>query len=581
MEMKNILPSKPITMILHQLKEKKSWTLLTLLIVTITVVVLPMLMEMDISEEYIILGLIEVIAVVLINCLIDFSYLHDSRKYGYYLSKPISNVQRLNMNLVVNIIFASMFIVLLYTIAVFNNLMITELFLMPIAWLFVLMFLVGFSSYLSGNTIIAAIATVFNFTLPLFILGVAYFAMAVVGDIAIGYNAEIILEYIVENIYRLDIMYFEYFIDSKNLIAYFALLIGICSAIYVATRFVIKRRENERIGEHLVFNGYKYFVALMMSTLFPFIFANSIDNNSYITKLISFVILGSITYYVALVILEKSFRLKKSAYKLLIVFMIVFMGLVSGMGMAVKSTEKDVPNVEDIKEIYISDNSWIYIEELDRGFQIYNLEYGKIMKYGIFLYESNESIEAITDLHKSIVNNPNYNRNIQLNIIYFLKDGSRINKYFELGSTDDKRNESLDQIAKNLELSEEYKNYTMPFLFDSSYEKEINRITINYDNFKTQKRIVLEKESFNEFLETYKTDIEYMIENDENSFTNLSFRSKEFNFWNRSLEPKSDKKEELYISFEMNFEDNSISTFQIPVYFTNTMNLIENYTNND
>ena len=88
------------------------------------------------------------------------------------------------------------------------------------------------------------------------------------------------------------------------------------------TLFLSARRKNERIGDQIVFTGYKNFVALLVTTLIPLAFSSALYNNDYVAKLISFVILGSITFYVTIAIFEKSFKIDKSAFKLLAAFMI-------------------------------------------------------------------------------------------------------------------------------------------------------------------------------------------------------------------------------------------------------------------
>lgn len=513
MEMKNMLPTNSRQMLVHHLKEKKNWTLLTFVILAVTVVVLPLLAEATYLEEFIYIGVIEIFVIVFVNCIIDFNYLHDTRKYGYYLSKPLNNVKRLNIILLSNMLFAAFFMGLLMMVAFVNKSDVGEIFTISCGWLTMVIFLSALSSYLSGNSIIAAIATAFNFGIPLMILGVIYFAMDIVSDMAVGFNVDIMLSYFIDHIYRIDIIYLMKFVDYPNWLMYFAYLIALCVGIYAVTLLVIRNRKNERIGQHLVFNGYKNFVSLMVTLIVPFIFTSIMSSNESSVKLISFVILGSVSYYVALVILEKSFRLKAVAYKILGVFMVSFVVLVFATGMIVKSYENNFPELEDIEGVLLTRDQWIYIEGSDiKGefLELKDVELKHDQYKEVRIYTSREAIKAILEIHKSLVEDTSYWRYANINFVYYLDDGSTTRRYYSIEPTGD-FNHELDDLSQALEQTEEFKEVMMPFIYVEEYANEFRNATLDIHTQQDTVTLFLTDERFDSLRRAMRIDADNIL----------------------------------------------------------------------
>lgn len=523
MEMKNILPSK--NLIIHHLKEKKNWFVLTSLILIITVLILPLLLDTEIEEGIIAIGIFEVFVIAGVNCLIDFNYLHDSRKYGYVLSKPIGSVKQLNLVLLINVIFSFTFMGVLAIIGAISGIEVLEFFLPTCSWLLVLIFLCGYSSHLSGNTIIAGIASLFNFAVPLFVLGVIYFAMDIVSNMVNGFNVTLLLDYVVEHIYRLDIIYFIKFVDYPNWPLYFAYLIGLLFGIYMLTIYAIDKRKNEYIGDHIVFKTYKYFVALLVSLLIPFVFIQVMNNNGFVAKLIAFLLLGSISYYVTLVILEKSFKLQKKAYKILAVFMAIFFTIVLIAGFSVKHFESKIPDLEDIEAVVMTDSTWVYFDKLDKSISVINLSYEDALAYNVSMYEDEKNIKLITDIHRSILENDNYQYYANVNIIYYLKNGKQVKRYFRLEPNDRQPfNTELDDIAEIFEETDEFKSFVMPYVYDEKYAQNFIDGQIWVDTSIGQKHLLITPE-LNEGLRiAIEKDIEEAVKN-PTSFHSLNYDS--------------------------------------------------------
>jgi len=78
---------------------------------------------------------------------------------------------------------------------------------------------------------------------------------------------------------------------------------------------------------------------------------------------LSFIILGGLTYYVALVVLDKSFRIRPKAIKVLVVFMSIFLVIVLVSGVMVTNIQGKTPDIDKIKGVYISTSSYVYLPD--------------------------------------------------------------------------------------------------------------------------------------------------------------------------------------------------------------------------
>lgn len=559
------------SLLIHQLREKRNWAVLTGVILLITVLIVPMLMESDIEEGHIMIGIFEVFIIVFMNTLLDFNYLHDTRKFSYYTSKPLLDRKRIDIVLTANVMFASLFMIILWFIAAFVQMELLRMFLMPVSFLVIIIFLTGLSSLLSGHTIVAAIATWFNFGLPFFILGVCYFVLDIVSDMAVGINTSSIMEYFVENIYRIDIIYFYKYVHDMSWIAYFITLIAILGFIYGLIQVMLRRRQSERIGEFIVFDGYKYFVALLLSTLITYLFTLILSDNDFIAKIIAFIILGSITYYVVLVILEKTFKHKNSVYKLLAIFLIIFIVGVSISGMIVKQVEKIIPEVSEIRGVLISQSTYLYLEDLEKSLVVSDIEWHHRESPNINIYSSSEAINLLRNLHIELVDDNRYNMQISFNMVYFLENGRKVTRYFET-RIDKEPNQNLDKIANDYKSLDEYKLTIFPILY-KDLKEDVNLEIYN----ETSHVIELDSQAFIEIREALKEDIDVMDDQNYgqlsallNTYGNYSV----FRDYSYAIATKEVDYDYRYIRLYNNEYNQG---FDIPRDFVNTRIILEKY----
>lgn len=595
MELKNMMPNNLKKLLWYSLKEKKNWLILSAVILLVTVVVVPLLMERDLDIENIMVGIMEIFVIIFINCIIDFSYLHDTKKYSYYASKPLTDIQRINIIIISNMIFAAILMLSLWIISFTQGLSFNKIFVVPIAWMVMGIFVAALSSVLVGNSIIGGVATIFNFALPVFILGVIYFALDIVGDMALGFNTDILIEKFIEKVYKIDYLYFVKFVDEPNWLVYIPLLLVICVLLYLTILQILKIRRNERIGELVIYTGYKNFVALLLSTLIPFLFSSAINNDNYIAKLLSFVILGSISFYVTIAILGKSFKIEKKAFKLLGVFMLIFVVFIFSTGMIAKKFESYIPNTEDIVGVLISGNDSIYIENREEEYDINEIQLDMDNYDGINIFTSKEAIEAVRNIQKAIIEDQEYHDYAEVNIVYFLKDESKITRWYKLkydyyvDYTEEIRNteigKNIDKSALELEKTKEYNMKALKFIYDDDFTRDwVNtKFVISYFSGGTSE-LEVDKQNLKRFREVLRKDLEIVMKGEYGSlnavlwqnieaYTDQYYRGEKLNV----KEEGTDYIGNDNLSFNIRIEsgNNYTKYYSIPPNFDNTREFIK------
>ena len=249
----------------------------------------------------------------------------------------------------------------------------------------------------------------------------------------------------------------------------------------------MKKRKNENIGEFVIFKGYENFVAMIFSLLVPFIFTSIMPSNNFVLKLIAFIILGTLTYYIATIILEKSFKISMLSYKVFAIFMTLFIITVIGIGTFLTYFNDQVPAIDDIDRVLITNTSWFFSDSKERGTDIQDVNIDNYQEYNVNVYETDQALEGIQKIHQGILKGATSQFSENINIIYFMKDGSEIRRYFTLRGHDGDSNnflfkEGIDQWIS----SQEYKEKKMPFVFDDTFARkyEDGFLTVNYENEK-------------------------------------------------------------------------------------------------
>ena len=487
MELKNTMKNN-LDLLIYNLKNKKNWFLISFIIMAITLIIMPIILGTGYNEGILIFGILEIGTLLSLNAFIDFSFYHDNRKLTYYLSKPVSRMARINSLILSNLVYLFVLLMFLVGIAFFSGILVKDikmLFTPAVPWLIIEIFIIALSASLTGNVIASGIASIINFTLPLSILAIIYYGFEVIGHFALGFNPMILFNIFIDNIYRIDILYFIKYIENFSY-QYFLIIALWLIIVYSLTIYCVKRRKNERTGEFIVSDGYKNMISILLASLVPIGFSEVFYNTSIAGRITSFILLSGLTYYLINAILEKSFKIKRSAIKVFLAFIIFFGLFVFGTNIAANKFETKVPLLEEISSIYFDSDSSVLLNmgEYQRYQQIYKVDEKDIAEspYAI-LYTDKKNIENIINFHKKVIENQDYYHGSSFNIVYFYNNGERIYRYYELegNETYDK---GKDQFLKEIANSKEFKEKKLPFIYNDNYFKnmEISDYRISFES---------------------------------------------------------------------------------------------------
>ena len=497
MEQKSLKNNNYYNLIFYRIKEMKSWLVLSLAIMIITLFIMPIVLGGTINEGIIILGFFEIATLIFIKSLIDLNYYHENKKITYYASKPISAFQQVNSIILSQLIYLGILLGVILAIAAIgdvNTLAIKDMLIVGVPWLLIGTFLTVLSSVITGNTFVAAITTLVNFTLPLSLLGIIYFCFDVVGNVVYGFNHRILFNMFIESIYRLDIIYFVGYVRNFSL-DYFLVLAIILSIIYGITMYSVKKRKNERSGEFLVFDGYKSGITLLLACIVPVIFSSGFGlfryiydyNYSIVSQIISFVILSGLAYYLMYAILEKSFKINKKAIKIFTVFLASFFVFIGSTKIVATSFISKVPNADEISAVYLGNQDYLWVDEYKKMVNIYNANLEDFEKADeAILYTDKENIENVINLHREIIKNSDYHFNHNVVIAYFYKNGDVLYRNYYLNEKE-KYDGGKDEFLNNIGKSNEYKNKRLPFVYDENYLDKYDVTKINIYDYKIHK----------------------------------------------------------------------------------------------
>lgn len=521
-------------LLIYSIKEKKNWVLLSTAIIFLTTLLIPYILRVD-EEFFIMFGIVELFVLVLINCLVDNSFFHNESKLTYYSSKPVTLGRQIIINIVTNAVFTVYLLALIVLSVIFQGLdyEVLKVFKMLIPWLSAIILLASLSSILSGNTLMAGAMTIFNFCLPLIILLVIMFIFSILENLVLGFSADVLSDYFVNNIYRIDYLYFVRYVESKSIdLVYLLLLPIILIFISLLINKFIKRRKNENTG-FIVFNGFKYFVAVLACLIIPASF--SIGFSRYMSignRLIISALLAVLSYYIIIAFIEKSFRISKSSVKVFIVSMVAFAVITGGTVGVASQYENLVPEAEDVQMAYVGNQRWS-INEIDRFLRgDYTSENSDFPEWkrnrNIITYEDKDIIENITELHEEILKDQTFYHESDyygINnfvVAYWMKDGSKIIRDYTLTATDKltKEHETKNELANKLLNSIDYKKQKFYYIYDENYYSGRNL----YADFKNISNLnnVIKSVYLNDLRGALTKDIENLFIENDKAFIELS-----------------------------------------------------------
>ena len=231
------------------------------------------------------------------------------------------------------------------------------------------------------------------------------FIFSILENIVRGFSADVLIDYFINNVYKLDYLYFTRYTDGSIDLAYMLLLPAVLILIsWLLNRF-IKRRKNENTG-FIVFDGFKYFVAVLACLIIPASFSISVGKyTTMINRIVISALLAVLSYYIIIAFIEKSFRISRSSIKVIIAGMALFTAITGGTVAVAGRYENTVPLPEDVKMAYVGNSVWSANSVTDylegRSDETSSFSEWKRNR-SIVVYEEIDNIKLITDLHKEI-----------------------------------------------------------------------------------------------------------------------------------------------------------------------------------
>jgi hypothetical protein len=582
MEQKTLKSNDFIKLLIHSLKQKKNWFLISTVIIFVTTLLIPYILRFS-ENSFLVFGIVEIFIIVFLNCLIDNSFLHNDSKLAYYKSKPISFEKKILVEITTNIIFTFFLIILLSLSIGFHQASneYAEILKLIIPWLVVGVFLTSLSSILTGNTIVAGIMTIFNFSLPALFYLIILFVFTILEDIVIGFNADILMDTLTNTFYRLDYLYFYEFINKPIDLIYIFELIIILVVISLIIKICLKRRKNENTGDFIVFDGFKYFVSVIAGIIIPATFSMILYNVGVTSKIIVSSLLAMLTYYIIIAILEKSFKISMYSIKLFAGCMAVFMVLTGGTVLFAQQFKNTVPNPKDVKMAYIGNNSWVFSRYLYDNDNYRSEDYENPLdfarKNGITIFTDERSIELVTELHHEMLsdqtyfNGDYYTSNIVIS--YLMNDGNTIIRDYKLeynfSPSEGEGTKRKNNIANKIINLDEVKERQYYYLYDESFYKgkDIYYIVKNIrdNNIKTK------SSNIDEIRQYLIKDIDNMLLIKEDAFEYLIYGGNLYPYYKDEDDTNIFYMEIIENGNGTGTEDNILDEISIDNNFKNTM----------
>lgn len=597
-----------LKLVIHSLKSKKNWFLLNLAITVIITIIMPTLFR-DNYGFFSAFTMFITTGLILISNFRELSFVHDDRKISYYLSKPISLMNKVNVALISNVIFTTLVFLLTFAIsslsgAIFsamdpanalekfkyfdfikNNLSFADA---MYASLIILSFVITLSSILTGNGTVSVFVTMFNYAMPIILLLIITFVCNIIDNTITGMSTEAMVQSFVDRFLPIDKIYLFDYASTKTIdVFYFLRLIAHFVVTYILAIFAVKTRRNERTGDFIIHNGFKYFMSIFASLLLPMFVTSNMRNYDIITISTVLVLLSALSYYILISAFNRSFKISKQALQIYIPFIIIFTASIFISSSILKVRAAFIPDASDVKAVYIgSHTSYLknakYLQATDDKWDsLIKAKYDEIKDNdSLIILQEKDSIKKVSKLQKALMNKSeeNYYRNFK--IIYFLNNGKKIVRTYAMPydyEEDDVKDETID-IAR----TEEFIQKKFKVFCDENY---INNVKFK-NVFVYRDNIQHEFVNFNykEFARLYMEDYRKFINNDENIKeinTNILLEQNSFmyDFVKKNAEGTVEAKgfdDENTVHFEPTIRDGiSLQYVVLPDKFSKTIMFIE------
>ncbi|SET17721.1 ABC-2 type transport system permease protein [Natronincola peptidivorans] len=268
------------------------------------------------------------------------------------------------------------------------------------------------------------------------------------------------------------------YISIGTIIAY-AITAILC---FIGAYLAYKGRNAEAAGDVIAFKVvrpiFKYGVTVC-SMLLGGIYFTSIAGVSIFTTLFGYLFSSFLGYWIAEMIMEKSFKVW-GAYKGYIAYTVIVLMLVTAINVDAIGYVDRIPKAEDVEQVYLgSYYGWTRLEARE--------DKDTPISMDGYVFKQEVNIENMIKLHESLIEGPERPEDMvgiyrYQHIIYSLKNGKHIIREYPINE------ERYAAALKSLYESKEYKEKRFPIIHQRA--EEIERIEIT-DPRSAKKSVVL------------------------------------------------------------------------------------------
>jgi ABC-2 type transport system permease protein len=302
--------------------------------------------------------------------------------------------------------------------------------------------------------------------------------------------------------------------------------------LIAAGAYAYRHRKMESAGDVISFSGvkpvFKYGVAVCCALLGGVYFAN-VSNGSLPVIVTGYVFSSFLGYWISEMLIHKSYKVWR-AYKGYLVYTAVMLAVLACVLTDVTGYVKRVPKPDQVERVYFGYNlhDWLHIEKLKDVD-----DYNRIMllkgSYSVYddtgFFETEDNIQNIINLHKMLIQQPEYDSGISRYIIYTLKNGKFLMRRY---SVDEEHHAAF---LKPVYESMEYKKSRFPLI--EQRDDEIKLIEIRDDRSSKKGVILVEKSELQEFASLFRQELinaDYKeLTSRQRNYISVNIRENEYN----------------------------------------------------
>lgn len=264
-------------------------------------------------------------------------------------------------------------------------------------------------------------------------------------------------------------------------VGYFAAYIIAAVGFLILGWFVYKHRKLETAGDIIAFPAlypvFKYGMTFCLMLVGGTYFCG-VSRQSLPMLIVGYVIASALGYFVAEILIHKSFRVLRF-YKGYLYYFVVIVILLGGLSLDVSGFVKRVPSPEEVEKVYFgyNYNDWFYFEK-EKNPEFLESRYhdsGYFENNPLILLERQENITGVIELQKHLIEERKKEAGSSRYIIYTLKNGDYIIRQYNIDEADQSDAAFLKPIYESLE----YKKLKFPAM--SLVPDDIKLMTVSDD----------------------------------------------------------------------------------------------------